>query len=402
MSDKQVDFFERQCCPICEGKNFRTIVRQESVPVFQGPVNIGSAAPKGIERVPVVWKGCDDCGAAFIHRLPPTEIVYQGGHATGIGRAWLRHHEAFADFIVSQSPGQRILEIGGGVGTLASLACEQDKSLFWTILEPNPVEDGSTLGDQICYRSGFLEEGLRASEEVDSIVMSHTLEHIYEPRAALASIQSILKPGQAFFLAWPILEDWAEALLAGAFNLEHNFFLSLEALLALTNGFGLELVEKVHHPAMRTYFLKFRHRESGASSDMTMAQPSKSYGTVERYYNRLASLSTTIKDIIKSRTITESRELFMMPASIYSQTLLNLGLADLDISGFLDNAPSKIGKCLFGYNIEIFSPEERLVTAKKPIVILNGGAHTQEISAQLRTLRHDLEIIDVGELANSD
>jgi hypothetical protein len=84
-------------------------------------------------------------------------------------------------------------------------------------------------------------------------------------------------------------------------------------------------------------------------------------------------------------------EVFLMPASVYSQALLALGLREERLSGLLDNAPAKQGRRLYGTGLAVF-PVAALSAARDPLVILNAGAHNAEIAASLKALRPDIRI----------
>jgi hypothetical protein len=89
-------------------------------------------------------------------------------------------------------------------------------------------------------------------------------------------------------------------------------------------------------------------------------------------------------------------EAFLMPASIYAQALLALSAPEHRFTALLDNSGAKQGLRLYGTDLRVLAPAV-LPRARNPAVVLNGGAHTAEIAADLRTIRPDVHVIVVAE-----
>lgn len=127
-------------------------------------------------------------GVVQLKNLIPLETLYAHGHDAGaVGALWERHHGAFADFVMGFSP-QKVLEIGGGHGKLAQKCLEKDANLSYTIIEPN----SSKKHENVAYIDGFFGRDEIAGN-FDTIVHSHTFEHIYEPNEFLAQIHKVLE-----------------------------------------------------------------------------------------------------------------------------------------------------------------------------------------------------------------
>jgi hypothetical protein len=80
--------------------------------------------------------------------------------------------------------------------------------------------------------------------------------------------------------------------------------------------------------------------------------------------------------------IREKENVFLFGAHIFSQYLFAFGLDIKPIISILDNSPIKIGKRLYGYDIDVNSPKI-LSNYKNPTVILKAGLYNQEIKEDI-------------------
>jgi hypothetical protein len=93
-------------------------------------------------------------------------------------------------------------------------------------------------------------------------------------------------------------------------------------------------------------------------------------------------------EIIKSA----ENNVYVFGASYNTQFLLTLGLNLNKIKGILDNCKEKQNKYLYGYNLQIFSPE--VIKNKECIIILKNGYYCEEIKIQLLSINPNTIILD--------
>jgi hypothetical protein len=369
---------QRDTCVVCGRRGLAELLRIPGYPIFQGCVMVPRA---GGETAPMIWRLCESCGSAQIAPLPPLEAIYQAGHATGLGAAWARHHAAFAQFLVAHASGG-IADIGGGSGTLAIAYRQAGGHAPFTILEPNALRADGLPAD-IAVMDGFLEEAALAATGAATAVMCHMFEHATDLRAALAAIAAALPAEGRICLAWPELEQWTAKGVAGALNFEHGIYLAVPRLLALLAEFGWREIARQRWEENDSLFLAL---ERGAAS-VPIAR-SDGAEAVPAYFARLREQAAAAQRAADSH----DGEVFLMPASVYSQALLAMGLREARISALLDNAAAKQGRRLYGTGLSVFSPAA-LGAARDPLVILNAGVHNAEIAASLRALRGDIRIL---------
>lgn len=368
----------RDVCVVCGRTRLAELLQIAGYPVFQGCV---TSARGGGETAPMTWMVCEDCGAAQIARLPPLDTIYQAGHATGLGASWTRHHAAFAQFLIANARGA-IADVGGGSGTLAIAYRRAGGASAFSILEPNALRAEGLPAD-IGLVDGFLEEAALAQTGATTVVMCHMLEHVVDLRAALLQIQRALPADGRICIAWPELEHWTARDLAGALNFEHGVYLTVPTLLSLFAEFGWREMARQHWAENDTLFLALER----GSADVPQVR-SDGAQAVPGYFARLREQAVRMQRVARGH----GGDVFLMPASVYSQSLLALGLEEECLSGILDNAPAKQGRRLFGTSLSVF-PATTLRTAHNPLVLLNAGAHDAEIAASLLALRPDLRIV---------
>lgn len=368
----------RNSCVICGASDLAELLSVPDYPVFQGCVTTERGSD---ECSPMNWWQCGNCGSAQISPLPPLDHIYQAGHATGLGAAWKRHHAAFANFLMSHAR-RGIVDVGGGSGTLAIAYRNAGGREPFTILEPNALR-AADLPDDITVMDGFLEVPALASTGATTIVMCHMFEHATDLRAALTAINGALPDNGRICLAWPELEHWTAKGVAGALNFEHGVYLTVPRLLKLLAEFGWREVARERWKENDTLFLALDR--GGATVEPVRSDADHA---VPHYFSRLQRQASAAQQAAASH----GGDVFLMPASVYSQSLLALGLDEQNLTGLIDNAPAKQFRRLYGTELKVF-PATALLGAKDPLVILNAGAHNSEIAEGLRAMRPDIRIV---------
>ncbi|EAJ6952926.1 class I SAM-dependent methyltransferase, partial [Campylobacter jejuni] len=164
-------------------------------------------------------------GIIQLRQLIPLEILYKEEHGSGaVGQIWQNHHKEFAKFVLTFDP-ENVLEIGGAHGKLAK-HCFDKKQLSWTIVEPNPSEKISNIN----YIESFFKKEHLMSHNYDTVIHSHTLEHIYEPNDFLESISSSMQGGGRMIFSIPNLKRYLENKWVNYLGFEHTILLTESAI----------------------------------------------------------------------------------------------------------------------------------------------------------------------------
>lgn len=371
----------RTRCAVCGSNDLAPTDVAFALPAYQGCV--ASEVPASEQRTATMrFDTCATCGSGQIANPLPAALVYQGGHATGLGAAWDRHHAQFAAFIQAYSHGP-IVEYGGGAGNLARHVrrIETGPVRPWCIVEPNPVRSGPDIA-ALTYREGFFGPDSPIPPEAETVLFCHCLEHLPDIAGSLAHLGASLAPGRRIVVAWPDLETWIDRGVPGAVNWEHTIFCRFDTLVAVFQEAGFALLAREAHGPGHSLFAAFERREN--------LSPASLRGDPDDTRRRLAAYVASFRT--QARALTErlgGRPFHLTPASIYAQALLAGGLPDTCL-GLVDNAPIKQGRILYGTGLRVYDPG---ILTPDSLVVVNGGAHGDEITRGLAALHPGIRLL---------
>jgi SAM-dependent methyltransferase len=349
--------------PVCELKRF---------PVHMGCVD---QAPADDLFADMRWMQSASSGSLQLDPLVPLELVYLGAHNATIGGTWHAHHEAFARFLRAAEP-RAVLEFGGADGYLATTVAETVPGLDWTIIDPNPtVEERPGLR----VRRGLVEPGLALPDDVDVIVHSHFIEHVYEPRLLLASIVEGARPGTRMIFSAPSMLDQLRQGYANALNFEHTVFLRHEYVAYLLEATGFELLRTER---FRDHSIFFDAVVRGAP-DVAPEIPDVAAENRKLLTAFVDSMAADARDLA-ARAQAWPGPVYLFGAHVFAQFLLNAGLPEAGLAGVLDNNPAKHGRRLYGTGL-LVDPPSVLAGGRDIAVILRAAHYNEEIRRQIHT-----------------
>ena len=362
---------ERSHCVLTGAHDLQTIRTLPRFPVHMGCVSDPAEADL---FAPMTWTQSSSSGSLQLNPLVPLELVYLGAHNATIGETWRTHHREFATFLHASGP-KRVLEFGGADGFLASIVREQMTDVAWTIIDPNPTVDD----DSITIVRGLVEPGMSIPDDVDTIVHSHFLEHVYEPRALLEWIATAARVGTRMVFSLPSMLQQLQHGYANALNFEHTVFLRHEYAKWLLETTGFELV-RTREFRDHSIFFECVVVDSGRRS----VAPLPSLGAENRALLEafLDGMTADVRDLT-ARIDSWPGDVFLFGAHVFAQFLLAAGLPESRISGLLDNNPAKAGRRLYGSNL-VVSPPSVLAGRRDTAVILRAAHYNDEIRRQIK------------------
>lgn len=150
-----------------------------------------------------------------------------------------RRYRPLLDLMAARAGGRgRLLEIGSGAGFFLKEAEKAGWSVVGTEIMDAAIEFATKqLGLDV--RRGTAEELSLGGPPFDAVVLLDVIEHLYEPRRALAAIRAALRPGGLLVLSTPNFRSLCRVMLGSDWAVlspaEHLFYFthtSLDRLLA--------------------------------------------------------------------------------------------------------------------------------------------------------------------------
>ena len=353
-------------CAVCNGHD-REIVQTQSLVLLNRE-----------EPCDIHFCVCRGCG--HLQQWPPVEPDLMAYHYRTIATYELfgepealraappsQHAKRFLSLAndAGLAPG-RAYEVGSASGEMLN----QFRRLGWDVRGCDPSQSAveqakSVFGIEVDL--GGEETALPAHKDLDLVLASHVLEHLYDPLAALNRIHAALRLGGYLLLEVPCATA-PDSLLPGWFTFEHLHYYRTEILEKLLNQAGFEIMEmriamKVHHYPVIAVAAR---KAAGQIVTNIHADPEKSLAMARRYVNREA----------KSWADTERRlsdikgPVFLYGAGIHTAQLLDrTSLAEhAEIIAVADRDLKKWGQSLAG--IPVIGPQQLFQHPQKaPIVV---------------------------------
>jgi 2-polyprenyl-3-methyl-5-hydroxy-6-metoxy-1,4-benzoquinol methylase len=327
---------------------------------------------------------CEKCNTIQLANLIPLNILYNKSHnLTSFGKLWEGYFNVLIEKIQTNIDKKNILEVGCPSGKIA-LNCKNYNK--WYIVEPNK-NDSIKFNDKIYFIQKFFDSNFTINDNIDMIIHSHLLEHIYEPDVFLKKCYELLNDEGEMIFGIPNMQYLADnelCLFVGVF-FEHTIFMNKENITYLLskNGFDvLEIIDYVNHSTI--YHVKKQKIIRVCNSEIK----------IKNYYNDFIKCIDTYKLFINKCNLIISntnKPVYIFGASYNTQFLLSMGLDIKYLTGLLDNSIEKQNKYLYGFDLLIYSPEILLYT--DCIVIIKNSYYVNEIKDQLLNLNNNTQIL---------
>ena len=376
---------DRRKCVICESETLEPSLTLEDFPIYMG------ASDEDPVTVDQCRKICKDCGCVQLSKLIPLDTLYKKGHNPSIGKTWEDHNRRFVSFLIKHC-GKNILEVGGGNAKIASLILDNlDDSIKgqckYTIYDKHYSEN---IPPELTKTYKFYDpsEDLLNSTQCDTIVSSHVVEHLYNPREYFESFYNrLLENGKVIFSAPNITQGIKDKLINTAdLNFEHTYQLDEQYLEDMMSSCGFELLDTDWNNPYNM-FMAFKKAPS-TKKRLKLVSRYKTHKDLQEDYKKFhLRNASNLQQKISSHT-----NKFLFGCHISSQHLLHFGLNKVNFNGLLDSDPYKQGKLLYGTLLKTFSPE--IIKSMNDVaVIVQMGIYTKEITSQLKKINPNCVIV---------
>ena len=203
-----------------------------------------------------IWHACDPCGVLFIDPMPVDRLgeiypanyySYGAGKASAVQKIKEALDRRRFKSLLGAVPGEElsVLDIGGGSGWLLDMVKGADPRVTRTT-----VVDLDAGAAQLARAKGhtFVQGRIEDAEldgKFDFILMLNLIEHVSDPRAMLAKVRRLLKPGGQLFIKTPNYASLDARLFrhrswAGFHTPRHFVLFQRRSLEALCRECGLE------------------------------------------------------------------------------------------------------------------------------------------------------------------
>ena len=207
---------------------------------------------------------------------------------------------------------------------------------YWTIVDPNPVTTFAIPNLKIVR--GYVEDLDKLPLEVDCVVHSHTLEHMYDPARFFEIVRHFLKPGQLHIFSVPNLF----ALVAEgkpSLHFEHTILLREEHINWLLVNKGFEIVTMRHFGGKHSIFYVTRAVEQLLPKTVSPNFYAENRRVFQLWQDRL------FEDVsfFKRRLAEDKKRNFIFAAHVATQYLLAVGLPAAKFAGVSVQINSGLG-----------------------------------------------------------
>jgi hypothetical protein len=336
-----------------------------------------------------IWNICSRCGCVQLKNVLPLEVLYQSSHTPGtVGTTWNQHHDEFAKF-VQRHRGTKILEIGAGNMHLANAIFSKSTTPFERYVVMDPNIDSSRLPSWVTLVPSLFDPANSRTlpADIDTIILSHTLEHLYEPRYAIHQMASALPIGGKLICSVPLIDVQLQMGWTNSLNFEHIYLTTLSNLNYLFGVAGFFINEKKLFTDDNIFIAATK--TSTAITDNAPQEYSRTKPLMEHYLKEVLDTAQQLNGVLLSLN---DYSKYLFGAHVFSQALLYNGVSETQIEAVLDNDPNKLGKRLYGTSLYVKAPQT-ISSQKKCAVIVRAGRYTKEVKQQIVQINPDVIIL---------
>lgn len=155
---------------------------------------------------------CRQCGLIYVHPQPPLASLgryYPEGHQQADPASYERMDaKARANFITHLLPTNagRALDVGCGKGLLLQRLHEHGWQVFGTELSAVSSQYARSAG--LTVYTAAVEDAPFEAGSFDLVTLFHVLEHLPHPKASLATLFALLRPGGRLIVEVPNIASW--------------------------------------------------------------------------------------------------------------------------------------------------------------------------------------------------
>jgi SAM-dependent methyltransferase len=193
---------------------------------------------------------CRSCGFRFIDTdapdYPQSAQYFYDESSIGQTRPDQPHiQRRVRDVLRFAKPPGRALDIGCGKGEVALALRYKGFDCMGIDMKPRVIEHLQAAHPEVVWRCAMTSDLAGLDEKFDVITMYHVLEHIPDPKAALATVKALAKPGALIVIEVPNVggrEAWLSGPRWHYYKVDHVNYFRLGDLLSLAGNLDLKVL----------------------------------------------------------------------------------------------------------------------------------------------------------------
>ena len=299
--------------------------------------------PKYEDFIPYNVLICNQCNSVQTKYLGNLNIIYGNNHLDNFGSTKHRKHNLFSEFIIKNTDINGIIEIGSCHHELSSFILDNIDTSY-NIIEPSFTGNPTNLNIIPLYIENVDLQLINAN----TIIMSDVFEHLYNPLDFLEKMK-INSQIEYIYLNHPDFDYATKNNVLINLNFEHTFLIEHQFLFKIFEKYGFILNRNDNFENF-SLFLEFKRNPFyNPLYDSLLIKNISTHNDVNNFFDTITKNVNYINNLMETND--KNIKYYMWPSSVYSITLITLGLNYKKLSGILDNSPNKIGKYLYGYNL---------------------------------------------------
>ena len=364
-------------CPICEAEGAPRVYSCEAQLFWV------VADPAMADRfADIDLRQCRDCGHVFHSDLPAATIaeIYRRQALTNrpVSAAMSRRYDTLVDLLGRERlVGRRILEVGGGTGSLALLLAGLGSDV--TVVEPNEAlpellaEVPTDAGGEIRLINAFFGPDT-LDETFDGVICRQVVEHIADIRPFVRALGAAVKPGGFVYVEVPTLEYIAEAGAYMDIHVQHLHYLDAAARERLLADAGLTVVA--------THRIMDGH-DIGVLAVPDAAGPRPSAGASHTRIDRVPARRDTHRARLEALPFDPERT-GVYAATSQGVTFYALFPPERAPRAFIDDNPDNVGRYAYGRGGPVkIQPRHRALLAGLDDIFIGAYLHEAAIVEKL-------------------
>jgi novobiocin biosynthesis protein NovU/D-mycarose 3-C-methyltransferase len=344
--------------------------------------------------------GIQVCGACQLvqltHLVDPARLFSSYLYLPSLSTTWLRHCEELAADVCTRarlSPGDLVVEIGSNDGTLLRAFQRRGQRVLGVDPAANIAAQANAAGiPTLTLFFGEATAGRVAAEAgpARAVVSTNVLAHVPDPRDLLRGVRAILAPGGVYVNESPSLREMVEGNQFDTIYHEHVSYLSLRALVRLTEDAGLSIADTsrqpVHGGTLRVAATARGESRPSVRVAEALAEERAALGpdmaALRGFARRVQTLRRRLRGMIAGLDRRHLR-LAAYGATAKGNVLMSYcALTGADVRYVVDRNPLKQGYLTPGSRIPIVAPEQLEADPPRVLMLLAWNL-ADEIRRQL-------------------